>query len=69
MENKEIKPSLQGPLFLEVFLSKKGSKCVCLKVNLGTCNLALTFKTLEIAVALGVSVVDLLALPVGQYNV
>lgn len=59
----------KGKFFIEVFMSKKGSKCVCLKTDLVYAKKAITFDSSLIAEMLGISVVELFALEVGTYNV
>lgn len=54
--------------FIEIFISKKGAKCACLKYNLGYAKKAVTFDTALIAELLGISVVELMSKELGQYD-
>lgn len=60
---------LNGKFFIEVFMSKKGNKCACLKVDLVYARKAVSFDSCLIAEMLGISVVELMGLEVGTYNV
>ena len=54
--------------FIEIFVSKKGNKCACLKYNLGYAKKAVTFDTALIAELLGISVSELMSKDIGQYE-
>lgn len=54
--------------FIEIFVSKKGNKCACLKYNLGYAKKAVTFDTALIAELLGISVPELMSKDIGQYE-
>ena len=59
---------IQVKPFIEIFVSKNGNKCACLKYNLGYAKKAVTFDTALIAELLGISVPELMSKDVGQYE-